>query len=267
MARFPDRATAAETIGPNGGAVGNRATTNVHSRGRLCHAGSQKGCVVSAAEERNPPKPRSAEETTDELRQRVQSLRLPREVAAGGSGSSKIAWTLCLLLAGSTGWLGYVVISAAESLGCVAGGQGRCARRQVRPRRPPRRRPRRASSPWSRRATSSPPTRFSSARRSAAWWSSCGSPSRSAVKKGDILAELEDTEYRADRDRAEGRAGIGQAEPRRIGARLPAGGNRPGPGRAGRSRGPTGAARSRLQAGRRVALEEGALAGSSTTRP
>ncbi|MEX2185657.1 MAG: efflux RND transporter periplasmic adaptor subunit [Pirellulales bacterium] len=40
------------------------------------------------------------------LGQRVQSLRLP-ESAAGRSGSAKLAWFLCFVLAGTSGWLAY----------------------------------------------------------------------------------------------------------------------------------------------------------------
>jgi multidrug resistance efflux pump len=141
-----------------------------------------------------------AEETSDEgLRQRVESLRLPREVTVRGSAGSKLAWTLCLLLAASTGWLGYVVVEQ----------QKRLSARQPAARPAPVKAALRAAA-----AASSGEIVLESKGHIIPAHQILVSPKVSGmvvkllitesqrVGRGDVLAELEDTEYRSDRDRA-----------------------------------------------------------------
>jgi multidrug resistance efflux pump len=50
------------------------------------------------------------------LKERVRSLRLPDQPSRGQGGSSKLAWFLCLVLAGAGGYLGYRYYDAQEAL-------------------------------------------------------------------------------------------------------------------------------------------------------
>jgi multidrug resistance efflux pump len=169
--------------------------------------------VMNASEERTSPKPHLAGLSQDsaegELSKRVRSLRLPRQVGEGGSGTGRIPWTLCLLLAVSTAVLAYLVISQ---------------RRAATPAKPEAAKP--APSPADHRdhASHGAPAVPATASSGGFALESKGyiipahqilvSPKvggmvvklriieSQRVKKGDVLAELEDTEYRADRDRA-----------------------------------------------------------------
>ncbi len=64
-------------------------------------------------DDRTTPKPHLAEtppeNAREQLSQRIRSLQLPRDATASGSSSGRVAWTLCLLLAVSTGVLGYLL--------------------------------------------------------------------------------------------------------------------------------------------------------------
>ena len=142
------------------------------------------------------------EEAADEqLSQRVRSLRLPQNVAAGNARRPWATWTVCLLLAGSTAVLGYLHF--------------------VQPTVPPPA----ATAPVKPDVPASPvPTAAPAASSGGVALESKGyiipahqilvSPKvggmvvklriteSQRVAKGDVLAEMEDTEYRADRDRA-----------------------------------------------------------------
>ncbi len=139
-----------------------------------------------------------------QLRDRVQSLRLPQHVESGSSGSW-IAWGLCLILAGTTAAFAYLYYI-----------------QQPMPAAPE---PATAAKP-------SPSAHKSSAATPVAVTASSGSVALEAkgyiipahqilvspkvngmvvelritesqrVQKGDVLAKLEDTEFRAERDRA-----------------------------------------------------------------
>jgi HlyD family secretion protein len=151
------------------------------------------------------PKPHLAHETAAEsLSQRVQSLRLPQD-AAGGSTGGRLAWVLCLLLAGSTGVLGYLLF----------------VERTQPPAKPE---PVKAASPVKTAVVSATAPAPAAAAPGSFALEAKGylipahqilvSPKvggmvvklriieSQRVKKGEVLAELEDTEYRADRDRA-----------------------------------------------------------------
>ena len=152
---------------------------------------------VNAAEGRSAPKPRLAEETSGEgLRQRVESLRLPPAVTVRGSAGSKLAWTLCLLLAASTGWLGYVVVEQQKKL---AAGQPAAKAAPVKA----------ALGARAAAAASSGQIVLESKGHIIPAHQILVSPKVSGmvvkllitesqrVGRGDVLAELEDTEYRA----------------------------------------------------------------------
>lgn len=64
---------------------------------------------VSAGASIAEAKPVAAADRQTALGERVRSLRLPAEVRSHHSGTSVVPWLLCLLLAGATGGLGYLV--------------------------------------------------------------------------------------------------------------------------------------------------------------
>ncbi len=167
----------------------------------------RKGPLMSNANERVAPKPHlssvGSENGHEELSQRVRSLRLPREVSAGGSGGRWLLWMVCLLLAGSTTVLGY--------------------RQFVQPAKPAASEKTVAKSK-AVSAEASRPTPPTAASSGALALEAKGyiipahqilvSPKvggmvvklriieSQRVAKDEVLAELEDTEFRADRDRA-----------------------------------------------------------------
>jgi HlyD family secretion protein len=162
--------------------------------------------------ERATPNPHLAAvkpETADEqLRQRVRSLRLPQQASEGSRTGRWLPWLLCLALAASTGYLAYrQFIEPKPSLS--------------------------ASSPSAASKAPASPTNSANPTTAAAApaapsgtvvleWTGYIIPAHQIlvspkvngmvvklritesqlVKKGEVLAELEDTEFRADRDRA-----------------------------------------------------------------
>jgi RND family efflux transporter MFP subunit len=164
---------------------------------------------MSTAEERVMPKPHLANVRPDDgeqLSQRVRSLRLPQETVGGRSAGRWIMRLVCLTLAGSTAVLGYQEYT------------------------------RQASSPPSRTASAKPDSPASSPAEAVPSMSATVAASggialeskgyiipahqilvspkvggmvvklriieSQRVVKDEVLAELEDTEFRADRDRA-----------------------------------------------------------------
>ena len=150
--------------------------------------------------------PGAKSDTADEqFRQRVRSLRLPREVTANRPRGRWLPWLLCAILVGGNAALGYLYWSLLQQ---------------------------KADTPESRPTVASnapanlvPVAPTSSASSGGLALEAKGyiipthqilvSPKVNGmvvklritesdrVKKGDVLAELEDTEYRTDRDRAE----------------------------------------------------------------
>ena len=150
--------------------------------------------------------PGAKSDTADEqLRERVRSLRLPREVTANRPRGRWLPWLLCAILVGGNAALGYLYWSLLQQ---------------------------KADTPESRPTVASnapanlvPVAPTSSASSGGLALEAKGyiipthqilvSPKVNGmvvklritesdrVKKGDVLAELEDTEYRTDRDRAE----------------------------------------------------------------
>jgi multidrug resistance efflux pump len=159
--------------------------------------------------ERSTPNPHLAgvtSEAADEpLRERVRSLRLPREVTASNAAGRRLPWLLCLVLAGSTAVLGYLYwgvvrqtpatpdrnataasklatspVAVSPTLAASSGGLALEAKGYIIPTHQILVSPKVGGMVIRLRITES-----------------------DRVKKGDVLAELEDTEYRTDRDRAE----------------------------------------------------------------
>jgi HlyD family secretion protein len=169
---------------------------------------------MSISEQRTLPKPHLAtvkSEADEQLTQRVRSLRLPQQSAAG-SGGHRLLWALCLLLAGSTAVLGYLLY--------------------VRPKMPEA--AKETASQGIAPTGSLPASSAAMASSGEFALESKGyiipahqilvSPKVNGmvvelriiesqrVRKGETLAKLEDTEFRTDRDRS--KANLGQAKVR-----------------------------------------------------
>jgi HlyD family secretion protein len=157
---------------------------------------------MGTPEEHASPKPHLADvkegAAGEELSQRVRSLRLPRQAAAGSSTSHWVAWTLCLVLAGSTAVLGYLL--ATQSPPPVA-------ENPVAPAKPdgPAEPPATASSgnfALESKGYIIPAHQILVSPKVGGMVVKLRITESQRVQKGDVLAELEDTEFRADRDRA-----------------------------------------------------------------
>jgi HlyD family secretion protein len=147
--------------------------------------------------------PQAAEDDAGaQLSQRVRSLRLPQEASEGGSGGRWALWALCLLLACSTGWLGYLqwVQSTMPSPAEETPTNSKSAA---------------APAPATPAATASsgnyalvakgyiiPAHQILVSPKVNGMVTKLRIIESQRVQKGDVLAELEDTEFRADRDRA-----------------------------------------------------------------
>ena len=153
------------------------------------------------------PNPHLAEmkpETADEqLRERVRSLRLPRQASVGSATGRWLPWILCLALAGSTAVLGYLRFVEREPASSDS------------------------NTPVASNAVANPTPAAAAAPTASSGGFALESKGyiipahqilvspkvngmvvklriteSQRVAKGDVLAELEDTEFRADRDRA-----------------------------------------------------------------
>jgi multidrug resistance efflux pump len=160
------------------------------------------------AEERTSPKPHvvglNQNAAAEQLSQRVQSLRLPQQVGRHGSAGGWVAWGLCLLLAVSTAVLGYLVVvrSPADTAQAVASSD------PATPNAPA------AATPTTARTAASGGIALESKGYIIPAHQILVSPKVNGmvvklrivegmrVAKGDVLAELEDIDYRADRDGA-----------------------------------------------------------------
>jgi len=130
-------------------------------------------------------------------------LSLPRQAGSGGSAGGRVGWILSLLLAGSTAVLGYLLY--VERTGPAGPGQDERAAQNA-PSKPP---------PGPSQATASsgdvaleakgyiiPAHEILVSPKVSGMVVKMRIIESQRVNKGDVLAELEDTEYRADRDRA-----------------------------------------------------------------
>jgi HlyD family secretion protein len=130
-------------------------------------------------------------------------LRLPPQASAGGSASRRVAWLLCLLLAGSTATLGYMLLQQRNAAV------------------PAMSQPAQPSKPAATAPVAVPAQEVASSGGVALEAKGYIIPAHQIlvspkvggmvvrlritesqrVAKGEVLAELEDTEYRAERDR------------------------------------------------------------------
>ena len=161
---------------------------------------------MSTHEGRSSPKPHLATvnpgPADDQFSQRVRSLRLPQEPSGGGSLGRWMMWIVLLLFAGSTGVLGYLRYTQSTT-------PTPTTKTAAQPNVP------------SRPASVTPPPTASSGQvaleakgyiipahqilvspKVGGMVVKLLITESQRVVKGDVLAELEDTEYRADRDRA-----------------------------------------------------------------
>lgn len=165
------------------------------------------------SEEHATPKPHLAavdpqageDDVGEQLSQRVRSLRLPQPTSDGGSGGRWALWFLCLLLACSTGWLGYLqwVQSTMPAPPKESPAKSKPATTTT------------ATAPVAPAATASsgsyalvakgyiiPAHQILVSPKVNGMVTKLRIIESQRVQKGEVLAELEDTEFRADRDRA-----------------------------------------------------------------
>jgi HlyD family secretion protein len=157
--------------------------------------------------ERSTPSPHLAgiepDAADERLRERVQSLRLPRQEASGSGTGSWLPWVLCLALAGSTAALGYLHFaqpkpappdSNASPASNVAAGPTPASPAPVA-----------SSDGFALEAKGYiiPTHQILVSPKVNGMVLKLRITESDRVKKGDVLAELEDTEFRADLDRAE----------------------------------------------------------------
>ncbi len=160
---------------------------------------------MGMADERLTSKPHLAtvkqDDESNQLSQRVRSLRLPEQAAAGGSFGRGIWWVLFLLLAACTAVLGYREFYQPKPE-AVAPAPPKTASALVRPvaEAPP-------TAPSGNFALESkgyiiPAHQILVSPKVGGMVVKLRITESQRVNKGDVLAELEDTEFRADRDRA-----------------------------------------------------------------
>ena len=163
---------------------------------------------MSMAEERTAPKPHvvglSQDAAAEQFSQRVQSLRLPQQAGRHGSAGGWVAWGLCLLLAVSTAVLGYLVV-VGQSTDTARGAPSSDPAKPGAPA---------AATPATARTAASGGIALESKGYIIPAHQILVSPKVSGmvvklrimegmrVAKGDVLAELENIDYQADRDRA-----------------------------------------------------------------
>jgi HlyD family secretion protein len=163
--------------------------------------------VARMLEERTSPTPHLAgippDGADEQLRERVRSLRLPRQNTAGSATGRWFPWVLCLALAGSTAALGYLRYTEGQKPALPD------ANTPVTANTPPK------SSPIAAAPAASsggfaleskgyiiPAHQILISPKVNGMVVKLRITESQRVAKGDVLAELEDTEFRADRDRA-----------------------------------------------------------------
>jgi HlyD family secretion protein len=158
-------------------------------------------------EQRASPKPHLAglprDDGADQLSQRVRSLRLPPEVTSRGRAGGRLPWLLCLLFAGSTGVLVYVHFFAQKLPARVASSPAKTttsAKSGSIPAATPL--PAVDSLALESKGYIIPAHQILVSPKVGGMIVKLNIIESLRVKKGDELARIEDTEYRADRDRA-----------------------------------------------------------------
>jgi HlyD family secretion protein len=147
------------------------------------------------------------DDADEQLRQRVRSLRLPEESDPDGRGLRWLRWLVGLVLLGGNVALGYLLYVSKTTV-------------VVAPVAPTERE--KTTAPAPSRVTKAPAATQATSGQVALEWTGYIIPAHQIlvspkvngmvvklritesqrVKKGEVLAELEDTEFRADRDRA-----------------------------------------------------------------
>lgn len=145
----------------------------------------------------------------EELTQRVRSLRLPHRPAAPLAGSHRLAWALCAVLATSTAVLAYLHFTRAapmpeQTLAAKTDLSGEATA------------PSAAAAPSGGFALESkgyiiPAHQILVSPKVSGMVVKLRIIESQRVKKGDILAELEDIQYRAERDRAKANLALAKA--------------------------------------------------------
>jgi HlyD family secretion protein len=164
---------------------------------------------MSTAEERVAPKPHLADvkpDDGDQLSQRVRSLRLPQHVDGGGSSSHWILWFVCLTLAASTTVLGYRQLVAPAPLTPSKTTPAKSTSTDAPSAAPVRPLPT-ATAPSGGIALEAkgyiiPAHQILVSPKVGGMVVKLRIIESQRVAKDEVLAELEDTEFRADRDRA-----------------------------------------------------------------
>jgi HlyD family secretion protein len=176
--------------------------------------------TMSMLDERSTPKPHLATvrpaATGEQFSQRVRSLRLPQQSAEGGSTGRWFPWVLCLVLAGSTAVLGYLLYIQPKPVTPLPA-QDTSAKSKT------------ASDPTAAATTSTassgefaleakgyiiPAHQILVSPKVNGMVVKLRIIESQRVHKNDVLAELEDTEFLADRERA--KANLAQAKTRQI---------------------------------------------------
>ena len=196
---------------------------------------------MSTSQSRNAPKPLRAasaeDESSERLSQRVLSLHLPESKVQEGSTLRRGVWILGLLAAGAATAYFFIPGKPAQAPGAPV---------------PAATAPPSDRAPQAETASSGdivleckgyviPVHQILVSPKVSGMIVRLPIQEGMRVKKGDVLAELEDTDYRADYEHCVAALESCQAAPARIGAGLPARGNLPGQGRIGRVRSATGA--------------------------
>lgn len=155
--------------------------------------------------ERSTPIPHLVDMKSDaadeQLRERVRSLRLPPEASSGGGMGRRLRWLLDLLLVGVTAAMAYLYF-AEKPAPAPPTNTPTPAATASRPAAPP---PTAASSgklALEAKGYIIPTHQILVSPKVGGMVVKLRITESDRVKKGDVLAELEDTEYRADRDRA-----------------------------------------------------------------
>lgn len=166
--------------------------------------------TVSTQEEPLSPMPHLAVAPPDDgdngLSQRVESLRLDDNVVSGNSGGGRLSWILCLLLAGSTAALGYLLYQERNKADRPAENVEQ-AENDGQSKPPPvpgesEETLLSGSIVLEAKGHIIPAHQILVSPKVGGMVVKMRIIESQKVVKGEILAELEDTEYRADRDRA-----------------------------------------------------------------
>lgn len=161
---------------------------------------------MSAYEKTAASVPGHANRTEDDrdlvpLSERVRALQLPQEVESQGEASRRIAWLLCLILASSTSVFGYLAFhrnpgeskAATGSLGTAAGAVKQSITEAIAPE---------GDVALESKGYIIPTQQILVSPKVSGMIVKLSIREGLRVKKGDVLAQLEDTDYQADHARA-----------------------------------------------------------------